>query len=285
MLKNFLNGFLFGAGFTVAALIVLFISFKFIKNSTNPTHKKEEIIISNLPNTLETNNKFLGSTAHYSGEFLNKKSILSAGRGEIRGLVTSNGHPTKGLKLRLALNGKAMSQWAITNDLGEYVISVPYGKYKIYGHELDLDSANTVLSGLINNPMHIGTSDTFNVSEEHSGIGINFAFVSPVTKISNQASYRLKDPIIIAWQPYAGAVNYKIQVYEKSNPYEHIGNDVIFSWSRLPQTDKTTIDLNSITKNLKPDHYYSYQVTAMDTKHQQISESIINQQSYDFAIK
>ncbi|EAQ66708.1 hypothetical protein MED121_12310 [Marinomonas sp. MED121] len=287
MLKKFINGLLFGTGFAVAFIVVVVVYFKFFFESTmNSTFEKNESVTSDVPTVSKISNNFLGSTAMYAGGFLNNKSgVLSTGSGKITGLVKSNGIPAKGLRLRLALNGKVMSQWATTNSSGEYEISVPYGEYKIDGYELDSKSANKVLSGLIGSPMSPYSSGLFTVAKGKQGNGINFSFVDPIIKTTSLISYNLNDPVMISWKPYLGAVNYKIQVYEKSSPHGFLGNNTLFSWSERPQTSETSVDLKVYTQNLKSGYYYSYEIRAMGENGQQVSESVRGHQSYDFEVK
>ncbi|MCV6627345.1 MAG: hypothetical protein OIF38_14695 [Cellvibrionaceae bacterium] len=287
MLRKFFNGLLFGAGFAVAFIVILLIYFKFFFKSTIiSTIEKNEAAISDVPDVPTLSSKFLGSTAIYTGGFLdNKIGVLSAGPGEIKGLAKSNGKPVKGLRLRLALNGKVMSQWATTNGYGEYTISVPHGQYVIDGYELDRQSANEVLSGLIYSPMHPYSSGPFIVDATRQGAGINFSFVDPIIKTTSQTSYTLNDPIIISWEPYAGAVAYIFQVYEKSGPHQSLGNTTIFAWSDRPQINDTTIDLKNYTQKLKPGHYYSYEIIAMGEDGRPISESVRAHRAYDFKIE
>ncbi len=287
MLKKFINGMLFGTGFAVAFIVVLVVYFNFFFVSTvNSTFEKKETVISDVPGVPKISNRFLGSSAVYAGGFLNNNSgVLSTGPGEIKGLVTSNGYPTEGLRLRLALNGKVMSQWATTNSSGEYAISVPYGEYKIDGYELDRKSANEILSGLIDSPMNIHFSGSFTVAKGKQGVGINFRFVDPVIKTINQTTYNVNGPVMISWKPYSGAESYNIQIYEKSSPHEYLGTNTLFAWSGRPKTNETTIDLKTYTQDLKSGYYYSYEISAMDENGQQISESAKSHQGYDFEIK
>src|SRR5690349_15045787 len=98
--------------------------------------------------------RFYGSTGLYTGAFSPSfdKKVLAAGPGTIVGSVTSSGKPLKGLRLRLALNGSVMSQWAISNADGRYEIAVPYGKYRVDGYELDSSVAQDVLAGKTDSP-------------------------------------------------------------------------------------------------------------------------------------
>lgn len=287
MFRKFINGLIFGAGFAIAFIVIMVVYFIFFFGSTiNSSLSNSESVVSNVPVVSKAEERFLGSPAVYAGDFLsNKTGVLKSGPGEIKGSVTSNGKPAQNLKLRLALNGEVMSQWATTNSLGEYVISVPYGEYTIDGFELDSKSANEVLAGLIDNPMSSHSSGVFSVTEEKQGDGINFKFIDPVIKTTQQAAYNLNEPVIISWESYAGAVIYSLQVYEKSTPYEYLGNNTLFSWSSRPQTSETSIDLKDYTQDLKSGYYYSYEIQAIGGKGQQISETSRVHQSYDFKIE
>jgi len=286
MLKKFLNGLLFGSGFAIAFIIILVIYFKFFFESTiNSSFSNNDTAISEVPVIQKAREKFLGSPAIYVGGFLdNKDGVLSSGSGEIKAVVKSNGQPTEGLKLRLALNGKVMSQWAISDKMGEYRVSVPYGEYKIDGFELDSQSANKVLAGLIDSPFNPHSTEKFIVSEDELGVGIDFNFVSPVIKTTKNKSFTLNEPVIISWAPYVGASSYQIQIFEKENPHEYIGNNRLFAWAKRPEVEKTSINIQSYTNKLKVGNYYSYEVIALDENNHQISESPKTYQGYDFRI-
>jgi hypothetical protein len=287
MVRKFINGLLFGAGFAIAFIIIMVVYFKFFFESTmNSSLNNNESVVSDVPGVPEVGKRFLGSPAIYAGGFLdNKSGVLKSGAGEIKGSVTSNGKPTQDLKLRLALNGKVMSQWATTNSFGEYAVSVPYGKYKIDGYELDNKSANEVLAGLIDNPTNPHSSGAFSVTKDKHGVGISFKFIDPILKTTQQATYNLNEPVVISWEPYTGAVNYSLQVYEKSTPHEYLGNNTLFSWSSRPQISETSIDLKDYTQDLKSGNYYSYEIRAIGGKGRQISETSRVHQGYDFKIE
>lgn len=286
MLRKFINGLLFGTGFAISFIIVIVVYFKFFFESMiNSSIDKNESIVSEVPEVPKIGKRYLGSPATYAGGFLdNKSGVLSSGSGKIKGIVTSNGKPTQGLKLRLALNGKVMSQWATTNNSGEYAISVPYGEYKIDGYELDSKSADEVLAGLIDSPVNPHSSVEFTVTKDKQGVGISFSFIDPVIKTTKQTSYKLNEPVIISWEPYNGAAHYSLQIYEKSNPHEY-RDKTLFAWSDRPEVDETSIDLRTYTKDLKSGYYYLYEIHALGSKGQLISESVRVHQGYDFKVE
>ncbi|WP_237132377.1 hypothetical protein [Pseudohongiella sp. O18] len=287
MLRKFIGGLVFGTGFAIALIIVLNIYFNFFFESmATSAVGRNQTTMSEAPGVSNLRSGFLGSPATYTGDFeISSAGILSSGAGEIKGMVSSNGQPTQGLRLRLALNGQVMSQWATTNDLGEYAISVPYGEYKIDGYEIDQSTANDVLRGLITSPMNPHFSGLFTVSPEAGGVGIDFRFVDPVIKTTQQASYNLNEPVTISWESYPGAVSYSLQVYEKSNPHEYQRNNTLFAWTSRPQVSGTSIDLKAYTQDIKPGYYYSFDVVAIGENRQLLSETARTHSGYDFKIE
>ncbi len=287
MFKKFLNGLVFGSGFAVAFIIISTLYFKYLFTPIiNSSLVSDNAEINEIQEAPQIQQGFLGSTATYSGGFtIDRNTVLSSGSGKIKGLVTANGKPVMGLKLRLALNGKVKSQWVTTNSLGEYLLSVPYGKYKIDGYELDNQSANIVLSGLINAPVRFHFSDAFSVTKNKQGDGIHLVFVDPIIKITKQTIYQINDPILISWKPYKEATQYRLQVYEKSAPYEYRGNHTLFSSLDKPEINKTKINLKDLTKDLKSGYYYTYEVQAIDADGKIISKTEDTFQSYDFKIE
>ena len=106
-----------------------------IASDVNISSEPEEDV--HFPPEISRSNKFLGATGFYSGDFSRGSSgVLSSGPGQIIGAAMVDGEPLEGLRLRLALNGSVMSQWATTGAAGRYEIGVPFGGYRIDGFEL-----------------------------------------------------------------------------------------------------------------------------------------------------
>lgn len=287
MLRKLATSLLFGAAFAIAFLVVveLYLEFK-LQNRLKSSFDENESVVAEVPKIPKPEKKFLGSRANWSSEFIeNRNGVLASGPGEIRGLVSSNGKPTQGLRLRLVLNGKVVSQWSsTTNNIGEYVISVPYGEYRIDGYELDNKLANEVLAGLIESEVKPYTSRPLAVDINKQRDGINFRFIDPVIKTVRRTAYDINEPVVISWKPYADAVTYNLQVYQLSSPDGYPGNNNLFGWSSRPQVEETEIDLKNYTPDLKSGYYYLYEIRAFDVNGQQISRSAKVHRGYDFEI-
>lgn len=287
MFKKLLYGFIFGTGFAIACIVAYLVFLKYINGFIfDGRTAGSEKLVSSVPELPGTENGFLGSRALYVKDFLdNKSGVLVSGAGRIEGTVTARGEPASGLTLRLALNGKVMSQWDTTDADGRYSIPVPYGEYRIDGYELDSSSANRILGGLIDSPLNPHSSGQFKVSRSISGRGLNFVYVKPVYKKTGNKVFSISDPIVLSWEPYPAASTYRIQVYEKKNPHDYMSNNTLFSWSTRPEILKPEINLGEYTRELKSGYFYVYEVRAMDESNTNISKSISDLQGYDFKIK
>lgn len=287
MIKKFINGLVFGAGFTVSFLLICYLSFFFIAPkiiSSKIRHIAENVkTISSVP--LFKNRKgYLGSTGSFSSEFhLDKNRILASGPGVIRGKISVNGSPEEGIKLRLALNGNVLSQWAVTNSTGEYIIQVPYGKYRIDGYELDKSAADNVLGGKIDHPQNPHSGAVQYIDKENEGYGLNFKFIDPVIK-KIKKRYPLSEDIVLAWEPYPGASQYSIQLFEKTDP-NIWSSKTVFPYSKTPVVSETEINLTALGISLKPNHFYILQVYAKDKNNTLLSESPRIYDDFDFVIK
>ena len=125
------------------------------------------------------------------------------------GSVTSGGKPRQGLRLRLALNGAVMSQWATSNSDGKYDIGVPYAKYRIDGYELDSSIANTLLAGKTDGPRDelLSMRETIVVvAQGKARRGPDLAFVDPVRKKGPFGDISLAQPVVVSWEAYPNAV-------------------------------------------------------------------------------
>lgn len=283
MLKKFLHGLAFGAGFGIAFVAIVVVLWIFFV-SVMVEKKFERSISIAVPPDISRPNKFLGSTNMYSGDFWNKKEgVLTGGPGEIVGEATASGEPAVKLKLRLALNGSVMSQWATTDSNGKYTIKVPYGEYRIDGFELDRSSANSVLVNKIDHPQNAHSSSKFRVSEDAAGQGLGFRFIDPIVKNIPKNRFSLSEDIVIGWLAYPGASQYTVQVLEKSDPSE-FGNEALFEWSDRPTVSDTSINLKEHNVALKAGHYYVLELDALDDSKGIISKTAFTFQGFDFEV-
>lgn len=289
MFKKFLNGVLFGAGFAVSFIVIIIIYFQFffidsINSRTPYTESDEastEVISVSKPRL-----GYLGSSAVFSGNFpSDKNKILLGGAGKIIGTIYAESEPVKGIKLRLGLNGEVMSQWATTDNTGKYEVNVPAGEYQINGFEIDFQTADKHLSGLIDAPRNSYSSDTFKVSDSKNGVGLSLSFVKPVIKLNLKSELNIDQEVVISWEAYPEAAHYIIQVYRKQGPTDYITNDTLFQWSNRVKTTATSLKLNGLSDKLESGFYYVFEVHATDESGKHISSSVRQHSSFDFYIK
>ena len=275
MLRKFLHGLLFGAGVAVAFIGI--ISGAWYLFSQSQTEDSSSRITA--PPSLNNSAKYLGSSGIYSGGFMDgKRSVLIEGEGQIIGTANSNNIPIQGLKLRLALEGSAYTQWAVTNEKGEYIISVPYGEYRIAGFELDRKSANVALPNKILHPHQHHSSQKFSVSENDHGRGLYFEFVDPIELLSKGKKYRSTDDVTLQWKAHPHASSYSVQIFEKNTPEGFNGRDELFTWPERPQVSTTKFNLKKHGVELKPGKFYTVIIEAHNVAERVISK---NHQAYD----
>ncbi len=293
MFKRFLEGLVFGAGFSLAFVAIIAAVFWYTANrqfsfstgtSAYPIHSPEITTLDSLPPLQETRG-FLGSTGIYSGNFSGRNQLLAAGPGEIVGQAHANGEPVAGLRLRLALNNSAMSQWAVTDQQGFYRISVPYGSYSLTGFELDGQSANQVLPNKIHRPQNYPyfSDETIEVSSDNTGTGIAFHFVDPVIKKPGKKHYAPDEAITLMWQAYPGAAEYELRLYQKEDR-DSWQRSLVLEWHDRITVFEPQINLAESGITLEPGKYYSYEIYARDQEHRLITATEEKHRGYDFAI-
>jgi hypothetical protein len=286
MLKRFLNGLIFGAGFAVALFLVSTVAFYFVFPAMIGREMvmmpEQEVI--HTPPDVSRRDRFLGIGGAYSGGFSHDMNrVLSAGPGRIVGVATVDGQPLAGLRLRLGLNGSVMSRWATTSADGRYEIRVPYGKYRIDGYDLDTKTADMVLPGKIGHPQNGHSSGTFEVSEGAPGQGLNLRFVDPVILDMPKHRFSADENIVVQWKPYPGANEYIIQIYEKANAHAFGASNPIFEWNERPVMTEPIIDLGDYDIELKADHYYTVAIDASGNGWP-ISRTADHFSGYDFTV-
>lgn len=247
---------------------------------------RSEKTVNAVPPIAESE-RFLGSTAVLHGDFspASRQTVLAAGPGKLAGSVTSSGKPLQGLRLRLALNGSVMSQWALSAADGTYEIAVPYGKYRVDGYELDSSSAHKMLSGKIEGPReNYHPQASVVVAEGKPGKGIDFMFVDPVRKKGPDGDVSLARPVVLAWEPFPGARTYRIQIMEYKDPADYAGYAQLFPWREQPVTQDTTLNLAEQKVALKKGYYYNVQIQALDAENRMLSETPRSFRKADFRI-
>lgn len=304
MLKRFLNGLVFGAGFGIALVAVIAVTLKFalpyrIGTAYPPDFDAEpqesDVIrpesnvrgsetVSSAP-ALESEARFLDSTARHDSKFLGSKStVLAGGPGKIAGTATVDGKAVPHLKLRLALNGRVYSQWTTTDPNGRYELSVPTGTYRIDGYELDMASANAALSGKITHPQCALSSGKFEVTESHPGRGLEFKFTNPVIKKIPKTIFSAAEDVVLAWEAYPGADQYSVQIYEKSDPHQFGPGQPLFPWRNPRKVSGPNFDSKKHDIKLKAGHFYVLKVYAEDSSNRTISASADKYRGFDFEV-
>lgn len=299
MLKKFLGGLVFGAGFAIAFLAILAATLYFgfpamvgheiaaleQSDGCGRIHSVGPGAEIGAPPAITEADRFLGVSGSYGNGFeRGANPVLAAGPGRIVGRVRVDGMPLEGLKLRLALNGKAMSQWATSGPDGRYEIAVPYGEYRVDGHELNTRSANAVLAGKIDHPRNPFSGGSFDVTEGAPGDGLTLDFVDPVLVEAPKRKYAPGEDIVIRWKPYPGATEYAVQLWEQAGDGAYAGRQAVFDWDERPVLHEPAIDLAEYDVELKAGHYYSLDVTARTGPWQQLSRTPLGGRDYDFEV-
>jgi len=289
MLKKLLDGLVFGTGFGIAFVAIWVIAFYFVVPNIlgnqfgSGAIGSSEKEVNTVPE-ISVAGRYLGSHASYSRGFPREKNeVLTTGPGQIIGSALANGKPVKGLRLRLALNGSVMSQWAITNAIGKYQVNVPYGKYAVDGFELDHNTADRYLPNKIIHPQRAHTKNAFEVSDGNSGNGINFKFVDPISKKVMKNKYSVVDNVVLEWEPYPNATEYSVQLYEKTDSQTWKSTS-LFDWNDRPTVTDTHINLKEFDVQLESGHFYVYEVSAVDKDRKMLSETHRKHTGYDFEI-
>ncbi len=286
MIKRFFDGVIFGAGFALSLVAIWIVGLYFIAPKIlSARFEQQETPVKSITSAprLPSKKRFLGSPAIHAGDFaMDRSSVLADGPGAIKGKISLNGKPLEGLKLRLALNGSVMSQWAVSNSTGEYTIKVPYGLYRIDGYELDYAVANILLAGKINHPQTAHSSPAQEVDSKNQGYGLNLSFVDPVIK-KTKRKYSSSDKIMLSWDPYPNAAQYSVQLFEKKDP--NVWNrKPIFPCDQPPIVSDPRMDLSAMNIKLNPGYFYTFHVVAKNNDGKPLSESPDEYNGYDFLV-
>jgi hypothetical protein len=214
---------------------------------------RNETTVETAPPIVEPE-RFYGSTGIYTGEFspARENKVLAGGPGKLVGKVQSSGKPLQGLRLRLALNGSVLSQWAASGADGRYEIALPYGKYRVDGYELDSLVAQQVLAGKTDGPRQgHGGVDVTVVEAGKPGQGLDLAFVDPVRKLGPVGDVSVNTPVAVTWESYPGAAAYRLQLVEQNDPRDYENERRIFDWRERPIVSGTSVNLADYKVALK----------------------------------
>jgi hypothetical protein len=225
----------------------------------------------------EIKERFLGTSGvTWSSSPYHRENILASGPGEIIGSVISSGKPVAGLRVRLALNGSVMSQWAATDAAGKYAIAVPYGKYRIDGYELDYAMLDALLGGKTdapqNNQIH-GSDDIITVAKGKAGRAFNLGYVDPVRKKGPKGKVPLSKPVVLEWEAYPAATAYRIQLTEMKDPQDFNSQRQVFDWRDRPTVSGTSLNLTERGVKLKKGYVYTVGIEALDVNGRMLADA------------
>lgn len=285
MLKQILHGALFGTGFSVVFVAIYSAWMTWVL----PGLLQQATVMQELPQTeqtaavghelsqapgIDSTQRFLGTSGVYDGDFEPGGELLAAGEGEIVGKIRASGKGAEGVRLRLALNGSVMSQWAVTDEYGEYRIAVPAGRYRIDGYELDRRHADSVLAGLTGAGWnsHKGAM-AFAVGADKPGEGLNLDYVVPVKTLAPKGEISVEEKIVARWEPYPGAERYRLQLYRGGPGSSPAATESLFTWRQRPEVQRTEFDLGNYRDLLRPGYYYRLEVCAVDKGGRVLAES------------
>lgn len=268
------------------AVVGAYFYFKFIAfGPSEPGETFPGITVVDAPPPIASEKRFHGAHRYTTGTYEHdRNSMLAAGPGKLIGRITADGKPVQGLKLQLALNGAIFSQWGTSGADGHYEISVPYGKYRIDGYALDHTSADAVLAGKVDNPGNVHDSGVFTVAEGRDGKAPDLDFIEPVKKMAPLGEVSATKPVIVSWEPYPGARQYRIQLIELPDRRSPMGQRRLFDWNSQPTTAATSINLSEQGINLKKGYYYIYEVAALGDLDRVLSNSATEWRQPDFHV-
>ena len=281
---------MFGAGFAVALVVILFVAFPIVfsaKFAGQPTtidssNDRAEV---DAPPPITPGNEYLGSSTFTTGAFVyGDTAFLASGPGRIGGMAKADGKPVAGLRLRLALNGKVWSQWTTTGPDGRYEIAVPFGEYRVDGYELNINSANAVLPGKIGHPDNCRTPDTFTVADAAPGIGPELAFADPVMLDMPKHRFSVGDEVVIHWKPFAGAREYAVQVVDWGVSGPPGRGRHLFSSRNLPTVRAPVMKLEDFGFDPMAGHKHTVEVEAKSDAGHTLSKTFHRFRDFDFEV-
>jgi hypothetical protein len=200
--------------------------------------------------------------------------VLGRGDSALAGQVLAKGEPVAGLQLRLALNGSVKSQWTVTDPSGEYQVQVPPGEYRVDGYDLNHQSANQHLAGLIDPPGSPGYSeDKFSLGPGEVGPGMDLRFIEPVVKLEPTGQVPIDGEVVARWEAYPGSESYSLQVLKSDRPEFLDLSQVVFERQDRPEVEGTEVNLREIGVPLEAGHFYYIEIVALDYDGRKLSRT------------
>lgn len=292
MWGRFLHGLVFGAGFGLSFVVVWYGAALLWSTQLGkgwPSASDRSMLLEAEPEVempeVALRPHYIGSLGVTSARFVSAEAVtLAAGDSSIRGLASANGKPISGLKLRLLLNGRGRSQWAVTNSQGVYDVPLPAGDYRVDGYELDQASAHSALSGMTNLRASLALGgEILQAPASASVAGPNFRFARPIEKRPMASTASRSDGATFTWEPYPGATTYRLRLMESEEAQYGRSQSVRLGerWWGL-EISETQVALSSLGDVLKPGRYYKFNVEAFDASGQLLSVSNLHGSAHDF---
>jgi hypothetical protein len=263
-----------GGAVAFAACLAAFIVY-FSSGTSSFTFGGSGKVIHGVP-PIQGSEKFLGTMGSFNTEFdhKNANTVLESGPGQIVGTITVDGKPRSGVRIRLALNGAAMSQWGESAQDGRYSISVPYGDYRVDGYDFDHTILNGALGGKTDSPRNnFHGVNRFTVAEGKPGKGIDLDYVDPAVLTGPMGDVPASGPIVLAWKVYPNAAAYRVALTEFKRPGDYRSQRSVFEWSDRPVVNATSLDLSARGTALQKGFYYRADIEALDSSKEVISSS------------
>lgn len=263
--------------FSAVGGIVLFIAaiygysyFKF-KSYDAP----QKVGTPNIIQKEEVKERYLGSVGRTAGRFdwKNQKD-LAPGEGKIKGHILKLGSPCPGIKIQILFNGNLASEFAASDENGEYIINVPYGDYRIDGWKIDHQTADKFVAGKILEPELHFISDNIAVSENSIAKGPSLNFIDPIKILKPLDMVPYTESVEIEWSKVDAAKSYRIQIVDRGANLRGTEYKPLFqTYNDWPTTLNTTITTKEMGIALEPGHFYTLAVHALNENNRPISES------------
>jgi hypothetical protein len=167
---------------------------------------------------------------------------------------------------------------------GRYEVAEPFGDYRIDGYDLDTESANSVLASKIGYPRNPFAGGRFTVAEGAPGDGLTLDFVDPVVVAMPKRKYAAGEDVVARWQPYPGATEYAMQLWEQSGLNPSGDRHTLIDWNNRPVVSEPSANLAEYGVALKEGHYYNLDVMARTGPGQPLSHTSRKFQDYDFQV-
>ena len=291
MMKTFFKGLLFGAGFAISFVVIQSAWFYWVIPAGLDRLDSGALVMDEDGNWVPADESEVEGfrTAPATRSFPRTGSIpsgshdgrfdaaaaeeLEEGPGRLEGRVLARGEPVTGLRLRLALNGDKWSSWTRTNDDGVYRVSLPLGEYRVDGYRFDNRQFMDALIGTIRSPAMEFSDEFESVGLDVAGVGPDLVFVDPVRKLPMPDLLTADEPMVLAWEPYAGAAGYRVVFWESESDDPDSYMMGMQDCGEGVRVEQPFVDLGQVDLPFRADRHYAYTVYALDAEDSAISRS------------